>query len=98
MCGGTEILPSVAMFCSGLKTHEREIYSGRYTVWFLSAKQKSQRTGDRPGGITFLKKLQHILHLPTKNRFSFTWVIKYSVINVTLHSPSKASTNPVSTL
>jgi len=82
MCGTTEILPSVAMFCSGLNTNEREIYSGRNRVWFLSAKQKFQRTGEWPRGIISLKKLRHILHLTTKNRFSFTRVMKYSVINV----------------
>jgi hypothetical protein len=43
---------------------------------------KIQRTGEQPGGITSLLALRHILHLATKNRFSFTRVMKYFVHNV----------------
>jgi hypothetical protein len=81
MCGSTEIIPSVAMFYSGLNTDEREICSGRYRVWFFlecKAEKPAYRRAAR--GTNF--PLQQILHLSTKKSFYFIWVMKNFVINV----------------
>lgn len=54
MCGSSETLPSVAMFCGGINVTDREIYSGKkYEVLFWSAKRKNPAYRRAAGGNHF---------------------------------------------